>query len=82
VAAYAQIVSDCPVPVVAAGGPRAETLQAALGMIAEVVRSGAQGATIGRNVWGFDRITAAVEAFKAVIHDTASPQEAMRAAGL
>ena len=66
VKAYAQIVADCPVPVVAAGGPKAETLPAALRMLAEVVQSGAKGATIGRNVWGFQQITAAVQAFKAV----------------
>jgi len=76
VQAYAQIVADCPVPVVAAGGPRAETLPAALKMIAEVVQSGARGATIGRNVWGFAQITKAVQAFKAVIHDGRSADEA------
>ena len=32
VQAYAQIVADCPVPLVAAGGPKADTLQAALEM--------------------------------------------------
>lgn len=82
VQAYAEIVADCPVPVVAAGGPKADTLQAALAMMGEVVQSGARGATIGRNVWGFDNITAAVRAFKAVIHDGQSAQEAMRLAGL
>jgi class I fructose-bisphosphate aldolase len=82
VEAFAQIVADCPVPVVAAGGPRANTLEAALDMMGEVVRSGARGATIGRNVWGFDHITAAVMAFKAVIHDERTPQEALRIAGL
>ena len=80
--AHAQIVSECPLPLVAAGGPRAETLEAALGMIAEVMRSGARGATIGRNIWGFGRIGAAVTAFKAVIHEGRTPQEAMQAAGL
>lgn len=82
VAAYAEIVADCPVPVVAAGGPKADTLQAALTMMAEVVASGARGATIGRNVWGFEHITAAVRAFKAVIHEGKSAQEAMQLAGL
>jgi class I fructose-bisphosphate aldolase len=82
VRAYAQIVADCPVPVVAAGGPKAETLPAALAMIADVVRSGARGATIGRNVWGFAQITKAIEAFKAVIHDGRSADEAARLVGL
>ena len=80
--AYAQIVAECPVPLVAAGGPRAQTLESALALMAEVVESGARGATIGRNVWGFDQITAAVTAFKAVIHDGNTPQEALRVAGL
>ena len=82
VAAHAQIVAECPVPVVAAGGPRAETLDAALELIAQVIQSGARGATIGRNVWGFERITAAVTAFKAVIHDGRTPEESLRIAGL
>ena len=82
VTAHAQIVAECPVPLVAAGGPRAETLEAALALLAQVIQSGARGATIGRNVWGFERITAAVTAFKAVIHDGQSPEEALRIAGL
>ena len=75
--AYAQIVADCPVPLVAAGGPKAGTLEAALEMFTEVVHSGARGATIGRNVWGFEDITGAVRAFKAVIHDGKAVGEAL-----
>lgn len=80
VEAYRQIVADCPVPVVAAGGPRADTLGAALTMIDEVMRAGASGATIGRNVWGFQPVTGALEAFKAVIHDRLAPEAALRLA--
>jgi class I fructose-bisphosphate aldolase len=79
--AYAQIIADSPVPVVAAGGPQQETFQAALGMMAEVIASGARGATIGRNVWGFGRTTAAVQAFKSIIHDCATPEAALELAG-
>ena len=82
VQAYAQIVADAPLPVVAAGGPQSDSLRSALQMIADVVASGARGATIGRNVWGFDNITAAVRAFQAVIHDGQTPDEALRLAGL
>jgi class I fructose-bisphosphate aldolase len=80
--AYAQIVADSPVPVVAAGGPQCQTLRQALAMMCEVVQSGARGATIGRNIWGFERITAVVRAFKAVIHDGKTAEEALAAAGL
>jgi class I fructose-bisphosphate aldolase len=82
VKAYAQIVADTPVPIVAAGGPQTATFEAALKMMSEVVESGAKGATIGRNVWSQTNITGAVKAFKAVIHDGASPQQAIKSAGL
>jgi class I fructose-bisphosphate aldolase len=70
------------VPLVAAGGPQADTLRAALDMAAQVVRSGARGAVIGRTVWGFEQIAAAVRAFKAVIHDGKTPDQALQQAGL
>ncbi len=82
VAAYSQIIADCPVPLVAAGGPKADTLRAALEMFALVVKSGARGATIGRNIWGCEQIGAAVHACKAVIHDGRSAEEALKQAGL
>lgn len=82
VQAHAQIVADCPVPLVAAGGPRTETLEDALQLMAEVVQSGARGATIGRNIWGFADVTAATRAFMAVIHDNKTPQEALQLVGL
>lgn len=79
---HAQIVSDCPVPLVAAGGPRAPSLASALEMMEGVVRSGARGATIGRNVWGHESIGSVVRAFRAVIHDGATSAEALSVAGL
>jgi fructose-bisphosphate aldolase, class I len=82
VEAYAQIVSASPVRIVAAGGPKTEDLRGALAMMADVVKSGAAGATIGRNIWGFDNITANVKAFKAVIHDGMSPEDALKKVGL
>lgn len=82
VSAHRQIVADCPAPIVSAGGPRAENLEKALEMMTQVMASGALGATIGRNVWGFGQVTAAIQAFKSVIHDGASAAEALRAAGL
>ena len=78
VSAYRDIVSNAPVPVVAAGGPQQTTLEAALDMMAQVVQSGANGATIGRNIWGQKNITTTVQAFKAVIHDGLSAKEAIK----
>ena len=76
------IVSGPGTVLVAAGGPQTGTLHAALQMMEQVVQSGARGATIGRNIWGLQQITAAVQAFKAVIHDGKTADEALQQAGL
>ena len=75
--AQAQIAADCPVPLVAAGGPAAPTLETSLKLMAQAIQSGMRGATIGRNVWNAARIGMTVRAFKAVIHDGATPQAAL-----
>ncbi len=74
---FGQIVRSCPVPVVAAGGPKTETLEEALQAMSGVVKSGARGATIGRNVWGHGDIGHAIRALKRVIHDDATPAQAL-----
>lgn len=79
--AFAQIVHQTPVPIVAAGGPKQGTIQSALKLIADVVKSGAKGATIGRNVWGSDKIIEVIKAFKAVIHEGKSVDEALSIVG-
>lgn len=68
VEAFRQIVSECPVPIVAAGGPRADRIEDALRMAKEVIESGAKGMTVGRNVWEFPDITQAVRLFSDAIH--------------
>ena len=82
VEAFGEIVTDCPIPVVAAGGPRAETLEAALEMAHQVVQSGAKGMTVGRNIWSVPEITKAVRAFLYVIHDGLAPEMALQMAGM
>ncbi|MBM3212782.1 aldolase, partial [Candidatus Poribacteria bacterium] len=76
--AFKQIVSECPVPVVAAGGPKSENLALALQMAYEVIQSGAKGMTVGRNIWGVPEIQKSIMAFSSVIHDSIWPQEALQ----
>ena len=82
VATFRQVVESSPVPVVAAGGPKAKNLREALVAMGEVVEAGARGATIGRNVWGAAKPTEALRAFKAVMLEGQSVEEALRAEGL
>ena len=82
VAAFQDIVSECPRPIVIAGGPQTPTLLHALAMTRDAARAGAKGATVGRNVWGSPHVTGAVRAFRAVVHQGCDPERALEAAGL
>jgi fructose-bisphosphate aldolase, class I len=77
VTSYGQIVRACPVPVVAAGGPKTEKLLGGLEVAAGAVAAGAKGLTIGRNIWGTPQPAKAIRAFKLVIHDGVPPAEAL-----
>jgi len=79
---FRQVVESSPVPVVAAGGPKAKNLRASLATMAEVIQAGGRGATIGRNVWGVPKTTEALNAFKAVLLDGKSVEAALNAEGL
>jgi len=79
ITAQAQIVADCPVPLVAAGGAKTASLEEALNAMAGAVASGMRGATIGRNIWGYPDVALAVRAFSAVIHDGMSASQALAA---
>lgn len=69
VASFADIVAQTPVPVVAAGGPKCASLEEAVAMMRSVARSGAAGATVGRNVWEFPDIPAAIRALTDAVVD-------------
>ena len=81
VGAFEEIVASAPVPVVVAGGPRTENIRDGLMFTAEAMKAGAVGAVVGRNIWGADDIEAVAAAYRAVIHDGASPQEALGLVG-
>jgi DhnA family fructose-bisphosphate aldolase class Ia len=83
VASFRQVVESSPVPVIAAGGPKAKKLLEALNAMASVVEAGGRGATIGRNVWGVEPVSAAFKWFsRAVILDGISPEKALAEKGL
>ena len=79
---FKETVDSCPVPIVIAGGPKTDTLLAALHQTADALRAGAKGAIVGRNLWGHGDTTKAANAFRAVIHDLIPPEAALKAAGL
>jgi fructose-bisphosphate aldolase, class I len=43
----------------------------------EAMRAGAVGAVVGRNIWGVDDIESVASAYRAVIHDSATAEQAL-----
>lgn len=78
---FKETVASCPVPVVMAGGPKTDTLLGALRQTADALRAGARGAVVGRNLWGHGDPTKAALAFKGVIHEGLSAEQALKKAG-
>lgn len=78
---FQETVATCPVPLVIAGGPKTDTLLGALQQTSDAIRAGARGAVVGRNLWGHGDPTKAALAFKGVIHDGLSAEDALARAG-
>jgi predicted phospho-2-dehydro-3-deoxyheptonate aldolase len=75
---FRRVVKACPVPVVAAGGPRKETAKEALEMVKEVMEAGAIGVTIGRNVWAHPDPVGMTRAIRKIVMQNASVKEALK----
>jgi class I fructose-bisphosphate aldolase len=78
---FRETVATCPVPIVIAGGPKADSLLGALKQTVDALRAGAKGAVVGRNLWGHGDTTKAARAFRLVIHDGMEPEKALSDAG-
>lgn len=71
VASFRDIVSMTPIPIVTAGGPKCDSLEDAENMLRDVVATGAAGATVGRNAWGFTDPGEAVRRLKHIVQESA-----------
>jgi 2-amino-4,5-dihydroxy-6-oxo-7-(phosphonooxy)heptanoate synthase len=66
----ADITGNAPVPVIVAGGPRRDNHADVLDYVAEVMRAGAAGVAMGRNVFQSDDPALLTKGMSALIHDT------------
>ena len=74
---FQKVTSTNPAPVMIAGGPVVDSALELLGMVSGAMRAGARGVFFGKNIWQSADPTATVRAMHRVIHDDASPQEAV-----
>jgi len=78
---FREVVRSCHVPVIIAGGPKAETVQEVLQMVHDSLKAGGAGLSIGRNVFQHENPTKMVKALSAIVHHDASIKESMRILG-
>jgi len=76
---FRTVVEGCPVPVVMAGGPKANTDEEFLTMVHDAVDAGGRGVAIGRNGFQRENPTAMTRALTLIVHKCASVEEAMEA---
>lgn len=74
---FAKVVEGCPVPVVVAGGPEANSIKDLLQMISDVMHAGAIGVTIGRNIFGSNNPQNLTKVIRSIVLEDISVDEAI-----
>lgn len=74
---FKEVTKKCPVPVVIAGGPKVETDLELLEMVEGCMEAGAQGISIGRNVFQHENPRAITKALAQIIFDGQTAAEAL-----
>lgn len=78
---FKAVVESCLVPVVIAGGPKCKTVTELLQMAHDSVKGGSAGFSIGRNVFQHGTPALMVKALVAIVHDSASVEQAQKIVG-
>jgi putative autoinducer-2 (AI-2) aldolase len=74
---FEKVVGGCPVPVVIAGGPKLDTMNAVFQLTYDAINRGAVGVDMGRNIWQSEYPVAAIRAVRAIVHEKATVKEAL-----
>lgn len=74
---FRHVVSNCPVPVLIAGGPKMNTDQEVLQLVADSISAGGAGVVFGRNIWQSGNIRGMISALRHIIHNNGSVSEAL-----
>jgi DhnA family fructose-bisphosphate aldolase class Ia len=78
--AFRVLVDASPVPVLILGGPKAETERDLLSGVADALAAGARGVAFGRNVFQQQNPAATIRALRALAHEGADVERAIRLA--
>jgi putative autoinducer-2 (AI-2) aldolase len=75
---FDKVVEGCPAPLVVAGGPKLDTEMDVFELTSRAIRQGAVGVDMGRNIWQHAAPVAMIKAVRAIVHEDASPEDALR----
>jgi fructose-bisphosphate aldolase/2-amino-3,7-dideoxy-D-threo-hept-6-ulosonate synthase len=78
VESFRRVITSCPVPVVIAGGPKANTDEEVIEMCVGAMKAGAKGVTFGRNIFQYHNPPAIVNALYKVIIEGLTTKEVLR----
>jgi len=66
---FQEVTSQCPVPILVAGGSRLSTVTEALKLVDDVITGGGAGVVFGRNIFQFDNPDAMLKGILARVHN-------------
>lgn len=78
---FAEVVEACCVPVVIAGGERMESTSDFLHMVADSIKAGGAGLSVGRNVFQHPNRVALVRALRGIVHEDMDVETALTLVG-
>jgi len=78
---FHRVVEGCCIPVVIAGGPKMDSLRDLLQMVADSVKAGGAGLSMGRNIFQADNPKTLIRALHGIVHSGLSVDKAMDVAG-
>ena len=73
---FDRVVDGCPVPVVMAGGPRADTEREVLEFVHDGIQNGSIGINLGRNIWQSPHPVPMIRALRHIVHGNGTVAEA------
>lgn len=77
ISSFREVTKGCPVPIVVAGGPKAETDEDILNLAKQSMRGGGAGVSIGRNVFQHENPSRMVRALNKIVHENAPVDETL-----
>ena len=73
---FDKVVTGCPVPVVMAGGPQADSALEVLEFVHDGMQNGSIGINLGRNIWQNEFPVPMIRALRHIVHENGSVKEA------